>query len=303
VTTERSAVDELSGQWQDDPDELGALFEQLCDACEPEHEIELGLLQMAFSDLTEARRQRHIIEMIEEALIVDAKNVWWDWHENRVKLLTPRLTTEPQVAVAELKRTWLGCLWLTECWVQLQSLLKRESASQDVARLDPSPPKQDDLVRRHLSQVETDRLTRVYGMLAQGEPRESEILAFYADTSRLPEGVTYPSSIPLPPRSECRKRVQAVIERELPPLKAYGRKLLIEYEDPALETYVNGFFSRDRMRSYLLDSRSRNERSFRETYNGFKKPKTRRKGFASEYPLLAAEVEATRLKRAKKNPG
>ena len=63
---------------------------------------------------------------------------------------------------------------------------------------------------------------------------------------------------------------------------------------------MNEAFSRDRMRSYHLESKSRNERSFRETYNAFKTKKTRRKGFALAYPLLAAEVEATRLKRGAK---
>jgi hypothetical protein len=300
VTTERSGVDDLGRLWKDDPDELNALFAQLCDACEPENEIEIGLLEMGFSDLMEARRQRHTIEMIEEALIVDAKNVWWDWQENRVKMLTPRLTTAPAAVVAELKRFGLGCLWLTECWVQLESLLKRESASPGADHHDTGARKADDSSRLRLSQGETERLTRVYGMLAQAEPTEREILAFYADSSRLPEGVKYPCTTPLPSRPECRRLVKSVIERELPPLKALGRKVLIEVDDPAREAFVNEAFSRDKMRTYLLDSKSRNERSFRETYNCFKKKQTRRKGFALEYPLLAAEVEATRLKRAKK---
>ena len=128
MSTERSGVDEFCRLWKDDRDELNALFDQLCDACEPDNEFHFSLLQMGFFDLTEARRQRHIIEMIEEALIVDAKNIWWDWHENRVKMITPRLTSEPTAAVAELKRFGLGCLWLVDCWVQLESLIQRESA-------------------------------------------------------------------------------------------------------------------------------------------------------------------------------
>ena len=118
MSTERSGVDEFASLWQDDRDELSALFAQLCDACEPDNEVALGLLQMSIVSLSEARRQRHIIEMIEEALIVDAKNTWWDRQENRVKMLTPRLTSEPAAAVkrsssgsgsAPLAGRLLGC--------------------------------------------------------------------------------------------------------------------------------------------------------------------------------------------------
>ena len=208
------------------------MFDQLCDACEPDDAVELGLLQMGIFDLTEARRQRHIIEMIEEALIVDAKNAWWDRQENRVKMLTPRLASEPAAAVAELKRFGLGCLWLIDCWVQLESLMTRESAPSGADRHGASARKADDSSRQRLSHGETERLTRVYSLLARSEPTEREILAFYTDASRLPEGVNHACSTPLPPRPECRDRVNAVIERELPPLKAWGRRVLVEFDDP-----------------------------------------------------------------------
>jgi hypothetical protein len=290
-------VEELCEHWQDDADELNALFAQLCDACEPDSDVQYCMLQMGFFDLTQARRLRHKIEMIEEALIVDAKSIWWEWHENRVKMIIPRLTSEPAAAVAELKRFGLGCLWLVDCWVQLESLIQRESVSPGAAHRLASARSAVDSPCRSLSQSETNRLSRVYGLLAPSEPTEREILAFYADASQLPEGVNRPCVTPLPPRPECRTRVKAVIDRELPPLKALGRRVMVELDDPAREAFVNEAIARDKMRSYYLESKSRDERSFRQAYNTFKTKKTRRKSFALEYPLLAAEVEATRLKR------
>ena len=121
--------------WKDNDEELTALFDQLCDACEPADEGEIGRLRLALSHLRTARRERrHLIEMIEEIVIIESKNFWWDLQQGKVQRSTALLVTEPARAVVELKRCALGCLWLIDCWLGLESLLERESASPGADR-------------------------------------------------------------------------------------------------------------------------------------------------------------------------
>jgi hypothetical protein len=297
VQTERSGVEELFGDWEEDPVELSALFDELYAACEPADPVERGLLEMSCIDLTQARRSRHFVELIEEALIVDTKNLWWDWQENGVKVSTAKLASEPATALAELKGFSSGYLWLIGCWEELESLVQRETAASDADRDKSVARKVRDSSRLRLSHAETERLTRVYGMLAQNEPTEREILAFYVDTSLLPKGSDYQCATPLPSRRECRRRVRAVIERELPPMRSFVGKAQSEVEDRAIAEAIEKLIARDKARTYLLESKARSEKSFRETYNCCKKNQTRRKGFARAFPLLAAELEAMRPKK------
>ena len=250
----------------EDPAELRALLDQWYDAYRPVSPGEGHLVDMAVYDLIRIRRCRRFQESVEEKLIRATSNRWSVEQESELKKFTAMLATAPAAAVAELKRFACGCVWLIDCWEQLKSLMEREGATPDHAHEELTVFGLDDSNHQVLSSVETDHLTRVYCLLAQCDAKEHDILAFYRVRSLFPEEGEFPSIGNLPPRWHCRRRVRAVIGRELPPLRVLYEKLHVEYDRVALEAAVNEAISRDPQRAAVLRARRQCEKSFHANY-------------------------------------
>ena len=251
----------------EDPADLRALLDQWYDAYQPASPGEFHLVDMAVYDLIRIRRCRRCQETVEEKLIRNTRNRW-SIARRRVRLekFTAMLATDPAAAVVELKRFAFGCAWLIDCWEQLRSLVEREGATSVDGRGDLAVFDAVDANHQVLSSEETDYLTRVYCLLAQGDPKERDVLAFYRARSLFPEGSQLPSSGSLPPRWQCRRRVRAVIGREVAPLRVLYEKLQVEYDRPAQEIAVNEAIARDPQRASVLRARRQCEQSFHVNY-------------------------------------
>jgi hypothetical protein len=279
----------------ENPAELRALLDQWYAAYQPGSPAECHLVDMAVYDLIQIRRSRRYQESVEEQVIKDTKNRWSMEQEALVKKLRERLAHEPAAALAELKRFASGCAWLIGCWQRLEALIEREVASSVDNREELAAFEANGAHHEALSRDETDHLTRVYCLLAQGDTKEHAILAFYLAESCFPSGGPLPSSGSLPPRWQCRRRVRAVIGRELAPLRVLYEKGRVEYDLPALEEAVKEALRRDPKRSTVLRSRRQTEKWFHANY---KLLLEMRKNFTPPSALPGGPIAASPRKRS-----
>jgi hypothetical protein len=250
----------------EDPTELRALLDQWYAAYQPVSPAEWHLVDMAVWDLIQIRRCRRCQEAVEEKLTREIRNRWWIDQENQVEKLKTMLAHQPAAAVAELKRFASGCAWLIDCWTWLESLVEKEGAALDGVREELEVFDADGTNRKVHGSDETDCLTRVYCLLAQREPTERDIQAFYRTRNMFPDEGHLPCSVSLPPRWQCRRRVRAVVGRELPPLRALYEKLQIEYDPSAHAAAVKKAHLRDPHRARVLRARRQSEKSFHVNY-------------------------------------
>jgi len=278
----------------EDPAGLRALLDQWYDAYHPVSPGEFHLVDMAVYDLIRIRRCRRCQEAVEEKLIRATRDRWSIEQEGELEKFVAMLATEPATAVAELKRFAFGCLWLIDCWEQLRSLMEREGATSDDAREELTVFEAGDANHQVLSSEETDYLMRVYCLLAQGDPKEHDMVAFCRARSLFPEGGQFSSSGSLPPRWQCRRRVRAVVGREVARLRVLYEKLHVEYDRPAQEQAVNTALARDPQRASVLRARRQCEKSFHANY---KLLLEMRKNFAAPTALPGGPVAARDLRK------
>ena len=146
-----------------------------------------------------------------------------------------------------------------------------------------------------LSTEETDHLTRAYCLLAQGDPKEHEIPAFYLVESRFPTGRPVPLQAPISHRAgSAAGRVRAVIGRELPPLRVICERRLAAYDQPAQAEAVKEALRRDARRASVLRVKKQNEKWFHAYY---KLLLEMRKDFVPPSALPAGPVAARARKR------
>ena len=274
----------------EDPAELRVLLDQWYEVYQPASVVECHLLEMAVYDLIRIRRCRRCQEAVEESLIRNTEERWRMEQDDEVKPFEAMLASEPAAAVAELKRFAAGCLWLINCWERLDLLMEREWASSGDDREEMVALASEESNDEVLSREETDRLTHVFWLLAQGDPQEREILAFYAASSRLIEKGNGASTRGLPARSGCRERVRAVMQRVLPPLRLRYETLRVEGNGPTKYDAVDEAIMRDPTRASILRAKRQCEKSFHENYNLLLQM---RKGLAAPTDLPGVPVDVT----------
>jgi hypothetical protein len=252
----------------ENPTELHALLDQWYEVYQPAGVPECYLLETTVYDLFRIRRCRRWLDAAEAKQAVRTGENWRIEQENEVRRLESQLAAAPAATVAELKRSSHGCRWLIDCWERLEWLMERERrASGD----EPEPMashQRREPCSEAFTRKESDDLTRVYRLLAEGKPGERETLAFYIVASQFRDEADgeRPAGGDLPARPVCRRRVRAVIERELPPLRQHYDRLKAHSDLPAREQAVRRALARDPDLASVLRTKKQYERMFHENY-------------------------------------
>ena len=192
-----------------------------------------GLILQAVMALIEIRRLERIRATVRTEKVRTALLFWEQGNEDQVETYLQQFNHHPPSALVGLLRSAAGCRWALAFLERLQKLLNEEGTwySDDVigaVQIQGLSACLDDLYYS-----EQAFLTTIDCLAAQPAPKKKDIDRLL-DPAIIPKGLQ-DRDVPLWPRDpvECRARLQAMLDREIPRIRAREATLRVQYEDPS----------------------------------------------------------------------
>jgi hypothetical protein len=258
----------------EDPAEIRGIFELWYKAFQRANYIECSLIEHVVYPVLWIKRFRKGLAAHEFLLIERIRPEWRAAAESALEPAKIRLAYDSPVAVAELKQSRHGCLWLIECFEAF------------AWRLDRLPIDDRAAVRSHVLCLE------VHGSAA---------LAYYA--AHGPVGPGLDLTAPGAPAPGSIGRLRAVMEWELPRLRVLYERLRSEGDGPAEDAAIAEAIERNERRAEIIRTHRRFERAFQRSYQ-FLLEFCRREpppGFPAKHPApKPRKPAAPRKKQTKK---
>ena len=217
----------------EDPGEHARLFREWTTAYPSRDPIVRGLVLQAVMALIEIRRLERVRATVRTDKVRTALLRWERHQEDTVERYLQRFNFHAPSALVGLLRSAAGCRWALVFLERLQKLLIDDGTWYGLDKIGAIQIQGFSACISELYYAETAYITWLDCVAAQPNPKQ-------ADIDRILDPVNVPKSlldrdVPLWPRDpgECRARLQAMLDREIPRLRALEATLRIQYEDPS----------------------------------------------------------------------
>ena len=217
----------------EDPGELTRTLKEFTDAYPASDPIIQGLIVQAAMARVEIRRLERIRATVRTEKVRTALLFWEQGNDDQVETYLQQFNRHPPSALVGLLRSAAGCRWALAFLERLQKLLNEEGTwySDDLIgsiQIQGLSACLDDLYYS-----EQAFLTTIDCLAAQPAPKKKDIDQIL-DPAIIPKGLQ-DRDVPLWPRDpvECRARLQAMLDREMPRIRLREATLRVQYEDPS----------------------------------------------------------------------
>jgi hypothetical protein len=199
----------------------------------PASPLERGLMEhivQAHEDRNECVRVRATLRA--EA-VRTADRYYEEVEEDAVDGLRRMLDGDPWAAVVGLKRSAAGCRWLIARWEHLEQALAAGGTWYGCDRIEAIQLQGLSAMVDDLYISEQSYVTWLHCLAAQPNPKERDI-ALVLDRRVMPKAIQDQDVEVWPgDRDASRAALEAIVARELPPLRARAELLRVRYEEPA----------------------------------------------------------------------
>jgi hypothetical protein len=214
-------------------DEAVALWDELVRDLRPRSAVARILVEQMYRSELSARQCRRLRASLQAEKIRTADRMWQNAQQDDVEHFRRMLPTEAATAVIGLRRFAAGARWMAAEWTKLQSFLDQDGTLYGNQRrmaihlLGFSAEPED--VYLH------DEAYLVWRYCFEAQPTRSERDGWLLDhVDVIPKRFRENPSPSWPPTAEfSRAQLQALIDRELPPLLALADELHVTDEQPS----------------------------------------------------------------------
>ena len=278
----------------EDPSEHRRLYNEWMSAYPNSDPIVQGLILQAVMALIETRRVERIRATVRTDKIRTADLFWERRQEDTVERYLQRFNFHAPSALVGLLRSAAGCRWAIAFLERLQKLLIDDGTWYGIDKIGAIQIQGFSARISELFYEEKAYITWLDCLAAQPNPKQ-------ADIDRILDPVNVPKAlldrdVVLWPRdpAESRARLQAMLDRELPRIKAIEATLRVQYETPSraeAQTAALAEVTKDEMQ--LLRSQRIHEQSYQQAVTALLKV---RKQPARPRVPAAKEIDPALLK-------
>jgi len=278
----------------EDPLDHARLFSEWTAAYPYSTPIERGLIHQAAVALMERRRIERTLATLRTQKVRAALLNWERAQEDDVATWLDRFNVHPPSALVGLLRSASGCRWAIATWERLARELQEEGTWYGDSR--------HEAVQIQGKSACIDQLyfdleaftTWADSVACQANPKQKDIDVIL-DRRNIPKALQE-KDVQVWPRdpAACRARMQALVDRELPRLRALEATLRTQYEDPErAEAQVMALASVTKDEMQLLRAQRLHEQAYRQASTALLK--VRKQTGASRPAPAAREIAATAL--------
>jgi hypothetical protein len=235
----------------EDPLEHAQLWNDWTTAYPNRSPIEQGYIEQAVTALIEKRRIERIRATVRTQKVRTAVLDWERAQEDTVAQWLDKFNDHCPSALVGLLRSAAGCRWAISDWSELARQLPADGTWFGEFRIGAIQLQGQSACINEVYFSEAAFTTWIDCLACQPNPKQRDIDAIL-ERRNIPKHLQ-DRDIPQWPRdpAECRARLQALVDRELPRLRALEETLRVQYEEP----------SRAEARDMALASVSREETS------------------------------------------
>jgi hypothetical protein len=216
----------------ENPLEHARLFGEWTTAYPYSTPIERGLIHQAAVALMEKRRIERVRATLRTQKVRAALLNWERAQEDDVATWLDRFNASPGSALVGLLRSASGCRWAIATWERLAQELRDEGTWYGGSRLDAVQIQGKSACIEHLHYSLEAFTTWADSVACQANPKQKDINVIL-DRKNIPKALQE-KDVQVWPRdpAACRARLQALVDRELPRLRAIEATLRTQYEEP-----------------------------------------------------------------------
>jgi hypothetical protein len=255
----------------EDGAEIARLVDHWFEAFQPASPIAFHLVKMTVRELIQIRRCQESLRANEALVTKKAREEWRAGQRRELARHMAYLPHDAAAAVAALKESAPGCLWLIECFEAFGRYLDRRG-SQDL--------------REH------------FGPGVVVDPDQKRALNYFAASGSMGPGIDADALSADVPAVGSVGRLRAVMEWELPRLRVLYERLQAEGNGPAEDEAIARAITSDEWHAWALHMLRQHTKSFQQCYRhllehcGGPPP--------HDLPGLPAGVEPTRPSRRRR---
>jgi len=281
----------------EDPLEPARLFSEWMAAYPCSIPIERGLIHQAAVALMEKRGIERALATLRRQKVRTAVLDWERAQEDNVATWLDRFNDHPPSALVGLLRSASGCRWAIATLERLARELREEGtwyggSRHDAVLIQGKSPCIDQLY------FDLEAFTTWADSVAcQANPKQKDIDVIL-DWRNIPKSLQE-KDVQVWPRDpvECRKRMQTLVDRELPRLRALEATLRTQYEEPArAEAQVMALASVTKDEMQLLRAQRLHEQSYLQASTALLKVR-KQTGGARPAPASREIAEASLMLR------
>ena len=255
--------------------------------------IEVGLIHQGVGALIDTRRISRIIATVRAEKVRTADLFWERTQQDIVARYLRQFGTHAPSALVGLLRSAMGCRWAIAFLERLQRSLVQDRTWVGFDKIGAIQIQGFSASIDELRHSEAAYITWLDCLAAQANPKQQDIDRIL-DPAYVPKSLQ-DRDVSLWPRDpvECRARLQAMLDRELPRIKALEADLRVKYEDPSrAEAKTMALASVCKEEMQLLRQKQMHEQAYLRAVTALVKV---RKQTAATRPLAATRVVEGRL--------
>ena len=249
--------------------------------------IECGYRNHAFTALVEKQRIAQARATLRTQKVRTAVLDWEQDQEDRVADWLDSFNDHCPSALVGLLRSAAGCRWAIDYWTKLAQALKDDGTWHGEFLVGSIQLQGLSACLDELFVSETAYLTWLDCLGAHPNPKQRDI-DLILDRRHIPKTIQERDTVLWPrDKQACRARLQAIVDRELPRLKALEETLRVQYEEPAkAEARVMALASVDKEEMALIRARRLHEQSFVQAATALTKLRKATAALRPEMPLV-----------------
>ena len=195
--------------------------------------IEQGLIDQAIDALIARRCMERVRATVRAEKVRTADLFWERTQQDIVARYLRQFGTHAPSALVGLLRSAMGCRWAIAFLERLQKSLVQDRTWVGFDKIGAIQIQGFSASIEDLRHSEAAYITWIDCLAAQANPKQRDI-DLILDPAYVPKSLQ-DRDVPLWPRDpvECRARLQAMLDRELPRIKALEADLRVKYEDPS----------------------------------------------------------------------
>ena len=195
--------------------------------------IEQGLIDQAIDALIARRWMERVRATVRAEKVRTADLFWERTQQDIVARYLRQFGTHAPSALVGLLRSAMGCRWAIAFLERLQKSLVQDHTWVGFDKIGAIQIQGFSASIEDLRHSEVAYITWLDCLAAQANPKQQDI-DLILDPAYVPKSLQ-DRDVPLWPRDpvECRARLQAMLDRELPRIKALEADLRVKYEDPS----------------------------------------------------------------------
>jgi hypothetical protein len=261
--------------------------------------IERGWITQALLALIELRRLARIQATLRTQKVRTANRDWDRAQEDTVAKSLDQFNDHCPSALVELTRSAAGCRWAIDYWQQLALELQKHGTWYGAYRIGAIQLQGKSACVPDLYYSEEAFSTWSDALACQTNPKQKDIDVIL-DRRNIPKALQ-DRDVRVWPRdqTEARARMQALVDRELPRLRALEETLRVQYDEPArAEAQVMALASVTQEEMNLLRAQRLHEQSYLQASTALLKV---RRQTAAAHGASQARVENSEMERIRGN--